>query len=91
VITQAQIDAVAKRLQGMPLDESVLGSLRGAFSGIHFSYCRDEDVIAATPVHTAASFNLYLIDSGSHCLALTHEMSAAGGILVAETEAEDGV
>lgn len=89
MIQQNQIEAVAEWLQGKSLEESLLGGLRGAFNGIHFSFCQDDDVIAATPVYSGEAFNLYLIDSRDHCLTVTQEMSAAGGILVAEKELED--
>jgi len=89
MIQQKQIEAVVEWLQDKPLEESLLGGLRDAFAGIHFSFCQDEDVIAATPVHSGDSFNLYLIDSRDHCLTVTQEMSVAGGILVAERDIED--
>jgi len=87
MITRAQIDSVAERLAGQSIDESIIGSLRSEFSDIHFTYCMDDDVIAASPVLEAALFNLYLIDSRNHCLCFTQDESVASGIVVAEIEA----
>jgi hypothetical protein len=88
MITQAQIDSVAERLQGQSIDERVINTLRSEFSDIHFTYCMDDDVIAASPVLQAELFNLYLIDSRNHCLCFTQDETVASGIVVAEIEAE---
>ena len=68
--------------------------MRNSFSGIHFTYCMDDDVVAATPVHEEANFNLYLIDSRNHCLSFTQDMEVATGVVLAEIdddEACDGI
>ena len=89
MISKEQLDQVGAMLSAQPLEESVVASLRGRFPDIHFTYCSDDDVVAASPVHEADSFNLYLIDSRNHCLGFTQDIDIATGIVVAEVEAEE--
>ncbi len=86
MISQQQLDQVAEALGDRLLDEAVVNDLRGRFPEIHFTYCMDDDVIAAAPVHESSAFNLYLIDSRNHCLCFTQDTSVATGIVVAEIE-----
>lgn len=62
--------------------------LRAAFPGLHFTFCQDDDVIFDAPAMEAAGFNLYLVDSSNHCLALTGDQQAATGLVVADLENE---
>lgn len=87
MISRSQIDSVAERLHGQPIDERAIEKLRNDFPEIHFTYCMDDDVIAASPVLETALFNLYLIDSRNHCLCFTQDEAVASGIVVAEIEA----
>ncbi|MCU7809892.1 MAG: hypothetical protein KZQ77_01455 [Candidatus Thiodiazotropha sp. (ex Notomyrtea botanica)] len=68
------------------LIETAVDELRNQFPDIHFTHCMDDDVFAASPVHEAESYNLYLIDSRNHCLCFTQELAVATGIVVAELE-----
>jgi hypothetical protein len=86
MITQAQLDGVSEYLSHHPVDESGVMALRQIFPDIHFTYCMDDDVIAASPLHEAEEFNLYLIDSRNHCLEFTQDLAVASGIVVAEIE-----
>ncbi|MES9990891.1 MAG: DUF6129 family protein [Candidatus Thiodiazotropha sp.] len=87
MITQAQLHDVGEFLSQYPVDESSVIELRRQFPDIHFTYCMDDDVMAANPLHEAAAYNLYLIDSRNHCLSFTQDMDIATGIVVAEIEA----
>jgi hypothetical protein len=86
MITQAQIAQIGELLSRRSVEESAVIELRQQFPDIHFTYCMDDDVIAATPLHEAERFNLYLIDSRNHCLSFTQDSSVATGIVVAEIE-----
>ncbi|MCG7900017.1 MAG: DUF6129 family protein [Candidatus Thiodiazotropha lotti] len=87
MISQAQINDIGGLLKQQMIDESSVNELRQKFPDIHFTYCMDDDVIAALPLHEAETFNLYLIDSRNHCLCFTQDMEIATGIVVAEIEA----
>jgi hypothetical protein len=86
MITQAQLQGVGEFLSQRPVDESDVMALRQKFPDIHFTYCMDDDVIAAKPLHETEGFNLYLIDSRNHCLGFTQDLAVATGIVIAEIE-----
>jgi hypothetical protein len=86
MISQAQIDNIGQLLAQGSVDESAVIKLRQQFPDIHFTYCMDDDVIAASPLHESEAFNLYLIDSRNHCLCFTQNLDVATGIVVAEIE-----
>jgi hypothetical protein len=87
MITQTQLNDIGGLLKAQAIDESSVNELRKQFPDIHFTYCMDDDVIAASPLHESENFNLYLIDSRNHCLCFTQDMNVATGIVVAEIEA----
>ena len=87
MITQEQLQQIGQLISGKPLSEEVIGDLRGQFPDHHFTYCQDDDVMAA-PVYESEGFNLYLVDSSSHCLCFTKDMDVATGVVVAEIEEE---
>ena len=86
MIAQTQLDEIGKLLAQGSVDESAVFELRQQYPDIHFTYCMDDDVIAASPLHESGSFNLYLIDSLNHCLGFTQDLEVATGIVVAEIE-----
>lgn len=86
MITQQQLQEIGEWLSTQTLDEEVNRQLRQRFEGLHFTYCMDDDVIAAEPVYEAPTFNLYLVNSGNHCFNFTQDMKAASGVVVAELD-----
>ena len=70
----------------LALSESMLPGLREQFPGIHFTYCLDDDIIGARPVLQHERFNLYLVDTSSHCFTFTADAALATGIVVAEID-----
>lgn len=88
MITREQLNEINWLVSGKPLSESAVTLLRDHFPDIHFTYCMDDDVMAARPVLETTEFNLYLIDSSQHCLSFTQDMELATGVVVAEIEAE---
>jgi hypothetical protein len=86
MITQDQLKSVSEFLSQHSVNETEIMALRQQFPGIHFTYCMDDDVIAANPLREEQGFNLYLIDSSNHCLGFTQDLAVATGIVVAEIE-----
>lgn len=86
MIAQTQIDEIGGLLSRRGVEESAVIELRRQYPDIHFTYCMDDDVIAAKPLHEAERFNLYLVDSRNHCLGFTQDPALATGIVVAEIE-----
>lgn len=89
MIAPELLQEVAETVAQAGAEESVLGVLRAAFHGVHFSWCMDDDVGKAKPVLERPGFNLYLVDSREHCLKLTNDTAIATGFLVAQVSPED--
>lgn len=89
MIAQAEIERIGELLSDAVLDDGSIDKLRADFPHIHFTYCMDDDVCGVSPSLQQKGFNLYLIDSRDHCLALTRDSEIATGILVAELEGEE--
>lgn len=91
MITPEQLEAVDTQVKeamvSAPLDEAVVGQLREAFPGVHFTWCMDDDVSdRAKPVREAGGYNIYLVDAREHCMTLTSDAEAATGLVIAEVE-----
>jgi hypothetical protein len=84
MITPEQLQTIADRLEGLPLNDEIVTFLRAQFPGIHFTYCMDDDVSGVLPKLEKPRFNLYLVDGREHCLSMTNNHEIATGVLVAE-------
>ena len=85
MISPAQLQAVAERIDSTYLDDMLIAELRTEFAPLHFTYCSDDDVgDSVSPVLEHDRFNLYLIDGREHCLKLTNDTETATGLVVAE-------
>lgn len=88
MITRQQLEQIAGEIRSSTVSETLVERLRVNHSDVHFTYCMDDDVVAATPVYEAKEFNLYLIDSRNHCLCFTQDMDVATGVVLAAIEEE---
>ena len=88
MITRQQLEQIGRVAAQGPVSEVLLAQLRSRFPDIHFTYCMDDDVMAAKPLYEDPAFNLYLIDSRDHCLCFTQDLEVATGVVLAEIEAE---
>lgn len=88
MITAEQLHDIAYCLENHGLSEETMRLLRRSHDGFHFTYCMDDDVVAARPVLQRQSFNLYLVDSQDHCSNLTQDAARASGVVVAQVFAE---
>lgn len=88
MISPQQIADISQFILDKTISEELVGELRSNFPQVHFTYCMDDDVMAAQPVYEAPAFNLYLIDSRHHCLSFTRDPEIATGVVLAELEDE---
>lgn len=85
MISQSQLDEVIRVAEQSSLDESLLLTLRGAYPGVHFTCCMDDDVsVNAKPYAERPGFNVYLVNSSDHCSTLTNDPDIASGVVLAE-------
>ena len=89
MVNEEIVSSVASYLKGMPLDGTITQTLREAFNDVHFTYCMDDDVHGPKPVFESSDFNLYLITTQEHCLAVTSQYTSATGFVVAEVEEDE--
>ena len=82
MITQQQLERIALHARANPVSQRVVDQLRSSFSGIHFTYCMDDDIGVGEPVRAADGFNIYLVDGRGHCMQFTTDMEAATGIVL---------
>lgn len=80
------LERIAQTAQARGPGEATVQALRGAWPGLHFSCCMDDDVCGVTPVRSLPGINLYLVDGRSHCICFTDRVEAATGVVVAEVE-----
>jgi len=85
-MTPKRVQQVTRVVERAGLNEQTLSALRQAFPEMHFTWCMDGDIGAAAPFHEADGFNLYLVDGRGHCMSLTADLSAATGLVLAETD-----
>ncbi|MES9874241.1 MAG: DUF6129 family protein [Candidatus Sedimenticola sp. PURPLELP] len=88
MISQQQLTEIGSWLDACTVTTGIDLQLRERYPEIHFTYCMDDDVVAAKPVAEHAQYNLYLVDSSNHCLGFTQSLEAASGLVVAEIEDE---
>lgn len=86
MIDDAVLDGVSKAVADTVLEAGISAQLRGLWPDIHFTFCQDDDIVAAKPVRALTGFNLYLVSSGEGCIAFTCHMDRATGIVIAEIE-----
>lgn len=86
MISAGQLAQISAQVGDQVLSEEVVAHLREAFPGIHFTYCMDDDVVNAKPVFEHPRFNLYLVNSSSHCPCLTNDHDQATGVVLAEIQ-----
>jgi hypothetical protein len=89
MIEPAVLDQINALVVDHGLDDSAVSTLRGMWPDIHFTYCSDDDVMAAKPVRESERFNIYLVDGREHCLRFTSDPQNATGLVLAEIEEDE--
>jgi hypothetical protein len=88
-LDQAMIDAIVDQLDLHGLDPDLLSEFRQSYSGVHFTYCMDDDVsVNAKPLISRPHYNIYLVNSSQHCSVLSNDLEAASGMVIAEVIAD---
>ncbi|MHB1513160.1 MAG: hypothetical protein ACYCTF_08265 [Acidiferrobacter sp.] len=76
------------RLQGL-LDADAgppLSVLRREFPELAFVFCDAVDMVGSQPFRVTPAADIYLVDGRDHCVAVTPDLAAATGLLIAVRE-----
>ncbi len=85
MLTPEKISEIADFIEEKGTIEALLPTLRQRYSGIHFTYCLDDQVaFGIAPVMQRMAFNLYAVDGRQHCARFTPDLEVASGLVVAE-------
>lgn len=84
MLQQEVIQEVTGKVKLSGVNEATVQALRKSYPNIHFTYCQDDDVVAANPYREADGFNLYLINARDHCIVFTSDVESATGLVIAE-------
>ncbi len=85
MISQTQLDEIIREVEQASLNDALIVRLRGAYPGVHFTHCMDDDIpVNAKPVVEKGRFNVYLVNSSDHCSVLTNDAAVASGVVLAE-------
>lgn len=80
------VDNVVSFVSKQGLCEHTLSLLRQEFEDAHFTYCMDDDMGDAKPYLECEGFNVYLVNSQTHCSVLTGELEDSSGLVLADVE-----
>ena len=87
MINEALLAAAAAVVDREGTGDECVAVLRKQWPALRFVACSEDDIPARLPpAFEATGFNLYLVGSGDHCLALTRDLDSAIGIVVARVE-----
>lgn len=89
MMTPEQLADIVAETERAGLADTHLTGLRAAFPELHFTWCMDDDVCGPQPAAQGKGFNVYLVDSSSHCLCFTPSLEAASGVVIAELGEDD--
>ena len=84
MIAQEQLQSMISFVEQKGLDEATLSELRQQYSGVHFTWCWDDDINYEHPEAERSNFNVFLVDSSDHCSTLTKDSDSASGVVFAE-------
>ena len=81
---QKQIEAITKVIDTAGLNEQTLSSLRSKLPDVRFTQCDAEDMEDRQPYLTRPGYQVFLLSSDGHCLAVTQDVERAVGLVLAE-------
>ena len=90
MISQAQLTQIYDFVAASDIGEALIAALKQQHPELHFSWCFEDDIGAtAKPYREHRGFNLYLVNSESHCSCLSNDPDASSGVVIAEVIDDD--
>ncbi len=77
------LDALERMLLTAGPGALTLQQLRAGFPGIAVSGCDSDDMRGETPFRRGSRYDLFLVDTSSHCWRIIDQPQEAGGVVIA--------
>ena len=82
-LSHRQLEVIAKVLLATESGENPLPVLRHELDGVSVTRCDSDDMSGEAPYRQLPGFDLYLVDTVSHCRRLVVDPLDASGVIVA--------
>jgi len=82
-LSNEQLEAITGLLLRSLPGSNPLPALRSEMQGISIAGCDAEDMRGETPFRRLPTFDLFLVNSASHCWSLVADPDEASGVIVA--------
>lgn len=82
-ISMDQVENLASVLVALPSGENPVPVVRASFPGLTVSRCDAADLRDETPFRRVGDFDVFLVDTSSHCWRIIDEPTTATGLILA--------
>lgn len=78
-----QVESLASVLMALPSGENPVPAVRAGFPELAVSRCSADDMRDETPFRRVGDFDVFLVDTSSHCWRIIDEPATATGVILA--------
>jgi hypothetical protein len=78
-----QVENLASVLVALPSGENPVPAVRASFPELTVSCCAADDMRDETPFRRVGDYDVFLVDTSSHCWRIIDEPAAATGVILA--------
>ncbi len=82
-LSTQQLEVIASVLAATAPGINPVSALRRELDGVSVSRCEADDMCGETPFRRLPAFDVFLVDTASHCRRLVADPQEASGIIVA--------
>lgn len=82
-ISPDQVECLASVLVAVPIGENPVPRVRTSFPELAVSRCDAADLRDETPFCRVGDFDVFLVDTSSHCWRIIEEPATATGVILA--------
>ena len=79
-----QLEGLSAMLIAVSPSENPVGAIRAGFPGIPISRCDAADMRGETPYRHVGEYDVFLVDTSSHCWRIVDDPTTAGGIVISD-------
>lgn len=82
-ISLEQVENLAGMLVALPSGENPVPAVRAGFPELAVSRCSADDMRDETPFRRVGDYDVFLVDTSSHCWRIIDEPATATGVILA--------